>query len=302
MSTDQAPRRRQHLDGHQVGAVSGGTTDVAVPAGRRPAAGELVGPTRTARRGSRYAALRFAVLVALIAGLSLAMLVLRPSRGELIDVVRHSTLFGPLVVVLGSAALITALAPRTLLAAAGGALFGTTAGSVYVVAGVTVGAIIAFLVGRLMGREYVAARLGGRLAGGRLALVEQAVCRYGIVAVLITRLVPAVPFGVANYIFGTTGVRRVTFVLGTAVGVVPATVAYAALGAAAMRGDGHGVMVATGVVLALGTAGSIGSYLIWRRRPRKNPAAADAAGSGSTARRGRRRLRAPVPARARARG
>jgi len=153
--------------------------------------------------------------------------------------------------------------PRTLLALAGGALFGTVLGAVYVLVGVTTGAALAFCVGRLLGRSFVSTRLRGRVA-----VVEAAVARRGVWAVVVCRLIPIVPFALSNYAFGTTSVRPRQMITGTMLGALPATVAYAALGSATMQGDWLGAKVAGGCVLALGACGVIGTYFVWRRRPR----------------------------------
>jgi uncharacterized membrane protein YdjX (TVP38/TMEM64 family) len=55
---------------------------------------------------------------------------------------------------------------------------------------------------------------------------------------------------------------------GTMLGALPATLAYAALGSATMQGNWLGAKVAGGCVLALGACGVLGTYLVWRRRPR----------------------------------
>jgi uncharacterized membrane protein YdjX (TVP38/TMEM64 family) len=210
-------------------------------------------------------AVRFGLLVVLVAGLGGLMLVHHPSRHTLLHVVAHSRLVAPLVAVVGSAVLVAALTPRTLLAFVGGALFGTVAGAGYVLAGVTAGATLAFLVGRMLGRDFVLSHLRGRFA-----LVEQAVARRALRSVLICRLIPLVPFGVSNYALGTASVRLLPYVGGTLVGALPATVAYAALGAATMRGDATGATVAGTAVATLGVGGAIGTYLVWRRRPRRH--------------------------------
>ena len=196
------------------------------------------------------------------------MIVRHPSRHTLLDAVAHSHLVAPLVAMVGSAVLVVALTPRTLLAFVGGALYGTSAGAGYVLVGVTAGATAAFLVGRLLGREFVLGHLRGRFA-----LVEQAVARRALVSVLICRLIPLVPFGISNYAFGTASVRLLPYVAGTLIGALPATVAYAALGAAAMHGDAIGTTVAGAAVATLGVGGAIGTYLVWRRRPRHAPSA-----------------------------
>jgi uncharacterized membrane protein YdjX (TVP38/TMEM64 family) len=203
------------------------------------------------------------VLVVLVAGLAGVMLIEHPSRRDLLDAVAHSHVMAPMVAVLGSAVMVAAITPRTLLAFVGGALFGTGAGTAYVLAGVTAGAGLAFLIGRFLGRDFVLGHLKGRFA-----LVEQAVARRAFTAVLVCRLIPLVPFGVSNYALGTASVRTAPYLIGTLVGAAPATVAYAALGAATIHGDATGVTCAGLAVGFLAVGGAIGTYLVWRRRPR----------------------------------
>jgi uncharacterized membrane protein YdjX (TVP38/TMEM64 family) len=170
--------------------------------------------------------------------------------------------YAPAAAVLGSAVLVAALVPRTLLAAVGGALFGTVTGSLYVLVGVTTGAALSYGVGRLLGRDFVSSRIRGPLAH-----VEAAVSQQGIWAV-VCRLIPLIPFAISNYAFGTTSVRPYHLIGGTMLGALPATLAYAALGSATMQQDWLGAKIAGGCVLALGCIGMIGTYLVWRRRPR----------------------------------
>ncbi|GAA1803129.1 TVP38/TMEM64 family protein [Planosporangium flavigriseum] len=223
-------------------------------------------PASTGRRPRRSltAAVRFGILVALVAGLGLTTLLVQPSRQGLLAAVHSSHVVAPLIAVVGSALLVMALTPRTLLAFVGGALFGTMAGAGYVIVGVTIGAVLAHCIGRFLGRDFVASRLRGRMA-----LIEQAVARRALAAVLICRLVPLVPFGISNYALGTTAVGPVPLVVGTLLGAAPATVVYAALGAATMNGDHRGAAYAGFAAATLAVGGSIGSYLVWRRRPRQ---------------------------------
>jgi uncharacterized membrane protein YdjX (TVP38/TMEM64 family) len=230
--------------------------------------GSLLRRPRRPRPAQAGHALRFAALVALVAGLGVLTLLAGPDRDALLAAVSQSRVFAPAAAVLGSALLVAALVPRTLLALVGGALFGTVSGAFYVLVGVTAGAVLAFGIGRLLGRGFVSARLRGRLA-----LVEAAVSRRGVWAVVICRLIPIVPFAISNYAFGTTAVRLRQLVAGTLLGALPATVAYAALGSATMHGDWVGARVAGASVLVLGVSGSIGTYLVWRRRPRGTAAA-----------------------------
>jgi uncharacterized membrane protein YdjX (TVP38/TMEM64 family) len=215
---------------------------------------------------------RFGLLVALVAGLGTAMLVVGPDQHGLTALITGAPVLAPLAAVLASAALVPALAPRTLLAAVGGALFGALAGTVYVLLGVTLGATVAFLVGRVLGRDFVVGVLHRRPAlRGRLGLLERVVQRWGLLSVVVLRLIPLIPFGLANYACGTTGLRRRDFAVGTLLGAAPATVAYALLGAAATHHDTATMALASGVALALGVAGTIGTALVWRHRHRLAP-------------------------------
>jgi uncharacterized membrane protein YdjX (TVP38/TMEM64 family) len=210
------------------------------------------------------AAVRFGVLVVLVAGLGIMTVLNHPSRHGLLAAAHSSHVVAPLLAVVGSALLVTALTPRTLLAFVGGALFGTLAGAGYVLVGVTAGALLSFAIGRLLGRDFVAGHLRGRFA-----LMEQAVARRALLAVTISRLIPIVPFGISNYALGTASVPFGSYLAGTLLGATPATVAYAALGAATMHGDPTGAAFAGTAVAVLGVGGAIGTYLVWRRRPRR---------------------------------
>lgn len=133
--------------------------------------------------------------------------------------------WGPVLFLLVYAVLTLLLVPGSPLTIAAGVLFGPFVGTFLVVIGATTGATGAFLWGRHLGRAAVA-----RLTGERFAKVDHWLEDRGLLAVLYLRLVPLVPFNLLNPTAGVTGVRLRDFVLGTAVGIVPGTFAYAALG------------------------------------------------------------------------
>ncbi|MEV6929430.1 VTT domain-containing protein [Dactylosporangium sp. NPDC051485] len=218
------------------------------------------------------AALRFGLLALLVATLSAVIIIVHPNKASLIHAIGPNHPMAPFIAVAGSAVLTTALAPRTLLAGVGGVLFGFVGGAVYIMVGVTLGALIAHSIGRLLGRDFMARHLSGRFLA-----MEQAVAKRGMLAIVISRMIPVVPFGIANYVFGTTSVRTRPFLAGTVLGALPATLAYSALGAATARGDAMGMSIAGVMIATLGIGGSIGSFLLWRRRPRKSCAGAPAA-------------------------
>jgi len=107
--------------------------------------------------------------------------------------------------------------PGTLLAVIGAALFGPYLGFVYVWAGAMVGACLAFLIGRHLGRDFAAG-----LIGDRLKRYDQAIERNGFAATLYLRLI-YFPFTVMNFGMGLTGVKFRDYFFGTALGILVGT-------------------------------------------------------------------------------
>ncbi|GAA4243354.1 TVP38/TMEM64 family protein [Dactylosporangium darangshiense] len=224
------------------------------------------------------AALRFGLLALLVVTLSVVIIVVHPNRASLVHAIGPDHPMAPIIAVAGSAVLTTALAPRTLLAGVGGVLFGFVGGAMYIMLGITLGAVIAHTIGRLLGRDFMARHLSGRLL-----TMEQAIAKRGVMAIVISRMIPLMPFGISNYVFGTTSVKMRPFLTGTIVGALPATLAYSALGAATAAGSTLGMSIAGAVTVTLGVGGSIGSILLWRRRPRKSCAGATGAAGAAAA-------------------
>jgi uncharacterized membrane protein YdjX (TVP38/TMEM64 family) len=107
----------------------------------------------------------------------------------------------------------------------GGFLFGVAAGSVLVILSATAGATLIFLAAR----SFLADPLRQR-AGGWIERMERGFRRGEISFLLIMRLVPAVPFFVANLIPAFLGARLSNFVWTTLAGIAPATVVFVSLG------------------------------------------------------------------------
>ena len=116
--------------------------------------------------------------------------------------------------------------PASALTIASGLLFGLAVGAAVVVFAATLGAWVAFLLARGLGRDGVS-----RIRWARIATIDAMLERRGLISVLLVRLVPLFPFMAVNYAAGLSAVRQRDYLLGTAVGIVPATVGYTALGA-----------------------------------------------------------------------
>lgn len=167
-----------------------------------------------------------------------------PSGEEVRSVVTGAGAWAPVLYVGTFATLTLVAAPRNVLTTVGAALFGIVVGVVLSWIAALLGAVAGFALGRFLGSGAVA-----RLTRGRLERVSATLRDRGTEAVLAARLMPVVPFTAVNYGAGALGVRLRHFVLGTAVGIVPGTVAYAVLGAYALEdpwlvgGVGAGLLV-----------------------------------------------------------
>lgn len=208
---------------------------------------------------ARSAVLRLAVLVTFLLGLVAAAVVVGVPDAHALrtDVGRLGPL-GPLVFVLLYAAATLLPLPKNVITAVAGLLFGLVPGLLLVLPGALLGALAAFGLGRWLGRDAVE-----RFTGTRVARVDALLARRGLVAILVSRLVPVVPFTGINYAAGLTAIRLRDFVLGTAIGIVPGTVAYVALGAYGTSPTSWPFVAAVAALLALSLGGA---WLAARRR------------------------------------
>ncbi|WP_018351116.1 TVP38/TMEM64 family protein [Longispora albida] len=228
----------------------------------------------------RRAAVRFAVLLAALAALGAALAITGPpSREDLTAFASGTGSAAPFVAVGGAAVLTLVMIPRTVLAFVGGLLFGTLAGGVYVLAGALLGASLAFAAGRLLGREFVGSigteadpadtRLRTRLRV-RVARIDAWLGRRGILGVLAVRLLPIAPYGLMSYAFGTTATRYRDFLAGSFLGATPSSLAYAAIGAAALTASPAALAAGAAALGVLGLLGVAGAS--WARRRLGSPA------------------------------
>ncbi|MDF2234491.1 VTT domain-containing protein [Albimonas sp. CAU 1670] len=112
---------------------------------------------------------------------------------------------------------------------AGGFLFGVVPATALTVVAATVGATAIFLAARSSLGAALERRLEGR--GGFLARLRRGVAENEVSVLLTLRLVPAVPFFIANLAPAFLGVRTRTYIWTTFVGIIPGTAVIAWTGA-----------------------------------------------------------------------
>jgi uncharacterized membrane protein YdjX (TVP38/TMEM64 family) len=160
------------------------------------------------------------------------------------------------------AAATLAPVPKNAMSVAAGFVFGFAVGAVVVWVAGMAGAWVAFWLGRVLGRDGVE-----RLSRGQLARVDALVDTYGGWALFGLRLVPVVPFTPLNYGSGLTALRLHIYLVATAVGVVPGTVAYVGLGAFGTDPQSPPFLAAAGLLVVL----SVVAAVLARRRRRSPP-------------------------------
>ncbi len=112
------------------------------------------------------------------------------------------------------------------LTVAAGFLFGAVVGATMAVVAATTGATLLFLATKTSLGEYLHSR-----AGLWLAKVERGFAENQWSYLLMMRLFPAIPFFIANLVPAFLGVPLRVFVITTFIGIIPATVIFATIGA-----------------------------------------------------------------------
>ncbi|MBY8878281.1 TVP38/TMEM64 family protein [Actinacidiphila acidipaludis] len=197
---------------------------------------------------------RFAVLVVLLAGAVAAAVALEPQRLLTHGWPPHES--GTTAVVLFALAYgvaTVAFVPRPLLNAAAGALYGIHAGLPAAIAGTVLGAGLAFLLGRFLGRDALRPLLRGRI----VLSVDRQLSRHGFRSTLALRLFPGVPFAAANYAAAISRVRLLPFLTATAVGSAVNTAAYVVAGSRAASPTSPVFLMATGFIALTAVAAAV---------------------------------------------
>lgn len=119
------------------------------------------------------------------------------------------------------------LAPGSLLTLTAGFAYGLPVGVLVASPASVLAATIAFLLGRTVARPWVERRLA---RNPRTEAVRRAVGRGGLRVVVLLRLSPLLPFNLLNYALGVTSVRLGDYVVGSFIGMLPATILFVYLG------------------------------------------------------------------------
>ena len=150
---------------------------------------------------------------------------------------------------------ILLLVPSTVLAIAAGMVFGMPWGGVIAVASATIGATLAFLIGRYLARARVK---GWVRRHEKFRAVDEAIGERSFRIIVLMRLSPLVPASLSNYFYGVTKARLPAYVAASAVGMTPGICFEAYLGhmgmttigaASSDMSAGHIALLGAGLVM-----------------------------------------------------
>ena len=122
--------------------------------------------------------------------------------------------------------------PVTVLA---GFVFGPLWGVFYASIASIISVSVAFLIARYVARDLVEGWVKGNAQFRR---IDEQVDAHGWRILMFTRLVPIFPFNLQNYAYGLTRIRFSTFVVVSAIFMLPGTIVLVQLGGAFVSGEG----------------------------------------------------------------
>ncbi len=186
-----------------------------------------------------------------------------------LDVVRRlidvfsAGFYGPLIFILIYVLRPLLLFPATLLTIAAGFVFGPILGVILIVIGSNASALLAYAIGRFFGRGF----LGEGKSDGIVQRYTARMREHSFETVFLMRLI-FLPYDLVNYLAGFLRIRWLPFIVATALGALPGTLAFTLFGASIERFDG-GIPSLNPRVLAISFAiflASLGLSRLVKRR------------------------------------
>jgi phosphatidylserine/phosphatidylglycerophosphate/cardiolipin synthase-like enzyme/uncharacterized membrane protein YdjX (TVP38/TMEM64 family) len=171
--------------------------------------------------------------------------------------------WAPWVVALAYTPACLVLFPRPLVTLAAVIAFGPWLGFAVALGGVVFSAAVTYVAGTVMRRDTVR-----RLAGRRLDRMIDVLRRHGLLAMTLLRLVPLAPFAIEGIVAGAVRLKLWHLLAGTAIGMLPGTLATTVFGEQLEAAFSGGRGVNWWVIFGVGALLLGGSFAVrrWFRR------------------------------------
>lgn len=137
---------------------------------------------------------------------------------------------GSLVYIVCAILATVAFVPGSVSMLIAGFVFGFATGTLVAVIALVLGAQCAFLLGRFIARDWVAARVG---KSRRLQAIENGLREEAFLIIVLTRASLVMPFNLLNYAYSITAVRGRVHLAATTVGMLLPVALYVYLGTVA---------------------------------------------------------------------
>lgn len=124
---------------------------------------------------------------------------------------------------------VTLLLPGGWATLLSGFIYGPLYGTIFVLIGAVIGAEVSFLLARGLLRVFALKLISN---SPKLIAIETAVNKEGLRLVFLSRLSPAFPFSLLNFLYGLSDISLRDFTIGL-LGIVPGTILFCNLGALA---------------------------------------------------------------------
>jgi len=187
---------------------------------------------------------------------------------QLADFSDNNLPMAAMVYVLVQALVVVVLFPGLIFTLLAGYLFGPVLGTAVMVTGTVIGASTAFLIARFVFKQKFSQLLDRY---PQFAVIAHSVADDGWKTVMLTRTIPLFPFKLSNYCFGVVPVSLAHFALGTALGIIPLTVANVSVGALAadldsLLGGNPSLGIGQYLAIGIGIVGGVATFMLVRKR------------------------------------
>lgn len=185
------------------------------------------------------------------------------SVSQVTNIIRSWGIWAPLLsIMLMILQSIIAPIPAFLISGANGAIFGIFWGIVVSWIGAMFGATLSFYIARWFGENLIKKLTKKK---GLWDKVDQISTKHGFKVVLIGRLLPFISFDFLSYSAGLSKMKIVPFMVSTAIGMIPGTIAYVLLGNQLTKFENYSNVIIL-VILVLLIIFGIAKYFISKNK------------------------------------
>ncbi|RDY23549.1 TVP38/TMEM64 family protein [Romboutsia maritimum] len=171
------------------------------------------------------------------------------SKMDIYKIKEYVNSFGilsPIIYIIMFALVPLTFFPDSILAIAGGLIFGLFKGFLFTSIGALIGGSIAFFISRYLGRDIIK-----KISKDKLHKIEKLIEKDGFYIIFLLRLIPLFPFDIISYGAGLTNVKYKHFLLATFIGTIPGIVVFSNIGAKSVNMASKGFYVSIAMLILL---------------------------------------------------